>query len=423
MKLLCLGRSSKLNLWECLRHEFWNNNEFWNYYKTAVVDPFENEFEAREFIRGFFYSGCKENAVQEWINFDEIDLHFRDIHVIYVFFIGIMLQYIIDPQLKIESSYNDDEGYEFSYLWFLTCLAHDLGYVYECKDMSGERENLERMYNRFWKDGHVCPYWGRISVYRKYYPEIRGVSPSIPLRYCRCFNVARKRDFANRSCLSCRRTCKGHLLYSNGTKITKCWYSGGVKERYFRYRLLHGGKIGGKLDHGIVGSDKFYSDMVKNYLENYEKRLKYGSIERFENYSDRCFSCEQFKIFAYVADCIAAHNIFRGEENEESIRLYEEYDLQELLPANFVKISYSKNPLLFILCVADTLEPTKKFRNIKPRELMQNIELDYDERNNCINLNISEWLSEQNGCEAYVKAIKDLQKWCEVTVQVERDND
>ena len=163
--------------------------------------------------------------------------------------------------------------------------------------------------------------------------------------------------------------------------------------------------------------------MVKNHLKNYEKSLKYGSFECFENYSDRRFSCEQFKIFAYVADCIAAHNIFRGEENEESIRLYEEYELHDLLLANFVKISYSKNPLLFILCVADTLEPTKKFRNIEPSELMQNIEIDYDVEHNCINLNISEWLSEQDGCEAYVKAVKDLQKWCEVTVQVEGDND
>lgn len=419
VKLLCLERSSKLSLWECLRHEFLNNSEFWNYYKSVVVDPFEDEVGAQEFIRGYFYSGCKENAVQEWISFDEIDLHFRDTHVIYVFFIGIMLQYIIDPQLKIESSYNDDEGYKFSYLWFLTCLAHDLGYVYECKNMSDERENLERMYNRFWEGRHVWSYRGRIPVYRKYYPEIRGVSPSIPLKNHRCFNVANMREPINRNHMSYGRICKGNLLYSNGTQISRCWYSVSIKERYFRYRLLHRGK----LDHGIVGADKFFSDMVENYRKNFERSLTYGTFEYFVNCNDRCFCCEQFKIFAHVADCIAAHNIFKGEESEESIRLYEEYELQELLPANFVKISYSKNPLLFILCVADTLEPTKKFRNIDPSELMQNIEIDYDVEHNCIDLNISEWLSEQDGCEAYIKAVKELQKWCEVTVQVEEDND
>ena len=43
---------------------------------------------------------------------------------------------------------------------------------------------------------------------------------------------------------------------------------------------------------------------------------------------------------------------------------YVDYSLNCLLPDRFRLISYKDNPLLFILCVADTVEPSKRFADI-----------------------------------------------------------
>lgn len=403
-----------MNLWECLRHEFLNNREFWNYYQADTVDPFVDEEQARNFIVGYLQSACKGKAIYEWERFEEADLRFRDTHVIYVFFIGAMLQYIIDPNLKIESSISEyDEGYKFSYLWFLTCMAHDLGYVYENRDIPNEIDEMKEVYNYYLNNTH-SPwfYHGRCMIYRRFLRNIQRVSPSIPFNIHACFDKRRRRE---KNCEPCRRMCKGGLQYNNGTRIRRCWYTFGLKERYFRYRLFEMSK----LDHGIVGADKFFSDMVETYYKNFEEKLDYGNFECFENSMYRRFSCEQFKVFAYIADCIAAHNIFREEDSESSRELYEKYGLQQLSQKEFVKISYSKNPLLFILCVADTLEPTKKFRELDSCEVFENIELDYDVENNCIHLKIREWLTEETGYEDYIKAANGLKEWCDITVQVE----
>lgn len=69
--------------------------------------------------------------------------------------------------------------------------------------------------------------------------------------------------------------------------------------------------------------------------------------------------------------------------------------------------------------MADTLEPTKKFRELDSCEVFENIELDYDVENNCIHLKISEWLTEETGYEDYSKAANGLKEWCDITVQVE----
>lgn len=396
-------------------HEFLNNYEFWNYYHSDMVNPFVDEEAARDFILGYFQSACKGNVTYEWERFEEVDLHFRDTHVIYVFFIGAILQYMIDPRLEIESNispYND--GYKFSYLWFLTCLAHDLGYIYEYKDIKREIEEMQELCNYYAQNWRVSRFYDvRRRVYNRFFPNIRRISPSIPLNFNMCYDK-RKWRRENKNYNFCGRTCKGNLQFNNGTKISQCWYTYDLKERYFRYRLLKSGK----LDHGIVGADKFFSDMVKMYWKNFEEDLEYGTFECFQNTKFRTFSCEQFKVWAYIADCIASHNIFQAEDNENDRKLYEEYELQELLRENYVSISYNKNPLLFILCVADTLEPTKKFRNMDACEIFENMELDYDTVDNRIYLKISKALTEEIGYKDYIKGVNELREWCDIEVEV-----
>ena len=87
------------------------------------------------------------------------------------------------------------------------------------------------------------------------------------------------------------------------------------------------------------------------------------SIYEFHNERGLHFCSEQVKLFSYIADCIASHNMYKADDNERCITKYMDYSLNCLLPDKFESISYKDNPLLFILCVADTIEPSKRFTN------------------------------------------------------------
>lgn len=74
-------------------------------------------------------------------------------------------------------------------------------------------------------------------------------------------------------------------------------------------------------------------------------------------YLDRHFCSEQLVIFSYIADCILSHNIFK--QPTDGRQVYEAYELKSLYSENFKKISFENNPLLYILAVTDSIEPTK----------------------------------------------------------------
>ena len=72
---------------------------------------------------------------------------------------------------------------------------------------------------------------------------------------------------------------------------------------------------------------------------------------------DSISALNKLNYLAYIADCIAAHNMYKAEDNDCCKEMYKYYSLNCLLPDKFQRISYRDNPLLFILCVADTIEP------------------------------------------------------------------
>lgn len=57
-----------------------------------------------------------------------------------------------------------------------------------------------------------------------------------------------------------------------------------------------------------------------------------------------------------MADCIISHNIWKSDSCSKS--KYLDYGLEKLTD-NFEKITYKKNPILYILSIIDTIEPFK----------------------------------------------------------------
>ena len=218
--------------------------------------------------------------------------------------------------------------YPFKYLLYLACLAHDMGYMYEENDNTDDDNSFNRSRKKFYLKK-------RIPV--KYIaPNVNG--KKLGIRY----GASKNFDYK--------------IKFENGLSISKPWYSQKLKTDYLRYRM----EQMKMLDHGIVGADLLFSKLVVNYKAKFKENEKRKEID-FDKFEDfyRIFCSEQFRIFAYIADCVAAHNVYMAAGDKREI--YIKYELQSLLPENFEKISFRKNPLLFLLCLADTLEPYKRF--------------------------------------------------------------
>lgn len=115
----------------------------WNYYgdEGIIIDnPFNSIEDSKQFIKKFISLSEKANTNEL---FKKIDgLGDRAIHIVSTFFLGIYLyenpnnkmQKEIDNQLlKLIEKYEIKSNINFSFIWFLACLFHDLGYEYEEK--------------------------------------------------------------------------------------------------------------------------------------------------------------------------------------------------------------------------------------------------------------------------------------------------
>ena len=176
------------------------------------------------------------------------------------------------------------------------------------------------------------------------------------------------------------------------------------------------------MDHGIVGADELFSRLVVNYVKEYRVMAAENSfrdsIYEFHNNSGLHFCSEQLKIFAYIADCIASHNMYKSDDNEISQVKYREYSLDSLLPDKFQRISYTDNPLLFILCVADTIEPSKRFINYSNEHTLNLISIDYNVDTNLLSVEIDEELYKSREGYKYISDIEGLEQWCDIKTSV-----
>lgn len=395
-----------MTLYQKLQDEIRNHRDFWNYYDMKVEDVCKNEKSASKFIYKFFESGSKSYAIREWMEYSDDSMQMRNIHTINVFFIGVFLQRKIDENIAIKSEMSSD--YTFSYLWYLLCLAHDLGYIYENRlgrDFKMPNENMIKKQIGL-----------RKSISRRHFYRCNKIKVTY---LCSAFWLAPliRSNHLNDGFHNIQQELNRNIEYSNGTMIKKPRYSGRILNRYFYYRLHEWNKV----DHGIIGGDLFLSRMIVNYKKEYMKVMHRSHRVNcdYEFYNERglYFCCEQLKIFDYISNCIASHNIYMANDDEYK-RKYIEYSLDCLLEEQYKRISYKDDPLLFILCVADTLEPSKRFIKYNSETLLRLIDIDYDVTQNLLNIKIDMQLCRQDEGIKYISDIKNLEQWCDIKVKI-----
>lgn len=395
-----------MTLYQKLRNEMQNHREFWNYYGVNFDDVFQDEGVARDFIYNYFKGGSKLYALDSWANSMNEYIQIRNVHTVNVFFIGAFLQRIIDENIAIKSEVSSH--YPFSYIWYLLCLAHDFGYVYEKYSKAYLELPEKQYYRRYCRRGMYAP---EFCTRRRWYKE-----HGIDITYlCPPFGERSNFSYYKRNAVQ-RLGC--NIEYNNGTIIEKPRYSVKTKNNYFYYRLYEMGA----LDHGIVGADEFFSRLLVNYVKEY-RGMAAGdnfreSIYEFYNERGLHFCSEQLKLFAYIADCIASHNMYKADDNEICKAKYRDYSLECLLSDKFKRISYKDNPLLFILCVADTIEPGKKFRNYRNEEVLNLISIEYSVSDNSLYVVVDKELYDSDAGREYVLGIEQLEEWCDIRTSV-----
>ena len=133
-------------------------------------------------------------------------------------------------------------------------------------------------------------------------------------------------------------------------------------DRYYRLRkFTH--LLGSKpcVDHGIYGGMRFYKTMKSMHSSSTIKVAEFGDNEGllwgepiFDNY------------LIPAAYCIVCHNMFKAFVESKDAQKYLSIDLHDLIIARGTSdILPSAHPLLFLLCMLDTIEPVKYFAGDK----------------------------------------------------------
>ena len=275
-------------------------------------------------LEKYFKNGGKEqlfsNELMEYFE-HSTEGQKRIEHTFAVFLLGI---YCYDSIEKIKNTFNtfiedkiwkgigytaeENEGkslrQDFLYLWFLTALFHDMGYMYE-----NDKE----------KSKYYCDIINNRSMMSKENLgssfAINGIPKKIRNSATNYFWQRQNNPCFHHELCTDHGFAGGYILYNTLKKLHK---EGGAQE------------------------DNTGIRPVDNYL------LFHPSIFRWYN---------QASVWAIIC-----HNIWLAEAGTERAGIYEKFGLKDLIfSKNKSPISYKKHPLLFLLDLIDTLDPLKRF--------------------------------------------------------------
>lgn len=271
----------------------------WSYYLEQPYLEYEvlfDETASYDFIKNYFKCGGKGKVFEDdpYIIKYEYVLKERSPHIVSTFLLGIQ----IAKSLKFDINKKNNNNINFIYLWFMACLYHDIGYIYE--------------------NDHNC-----INLRTVQKEGLNALKDICDIKYmCNDEFKTYKKENVD--------------LYLSNRAICS---SGNI----------------GKIDHGIVGGLLLYDRLRKNFNEAwYKARRNDPNVLRNNfTYNGLHFSNEHYKYYAEAADAIIAHNIWINTLNEYLIKNDKE-------PLKGIKID-KNNKIAFILALADTLEPIKKY--------------------------------------------------------------
>lgn len=235
------------NLEDIAEYYAQNPNE-WSYYpidRKDFIEYLKCPNEAIKFIRGYFALGGKEVAIPLFTEKDRERLQNRPCHIISTFLLGLKIANCFGVNVE----YRNKNMLSFQYYWFLACLFHDLGYIYE--------------------GGSTCENIFKVSN--------GGLKALIEVMDCQYY------------CSSMFKT-----------------YSEKLVDIYLKNRAQCVKQKCGTIDHGIAGGLLLYNGLRKQFeLARGDNKNKTDFKVRNLNYS-----ISHFEDYGKIADAIIAHNIW-----------------------------------------------------------------------------------------------------------------
>ena len=326
----------------------YNENRSWDYFGDNHDYSFNfQNIFSSNFISRFFIKGNKSNVVKEIHGVVEE----RIIHTVSTFFLGVFLK----NNLSLENL--NDFKPDFTYIWFLSCLFHDFGYQVEKNKI-------------------------------KFPPEIFTLS-----KFLRFKKISGSNNF----------------LQSWSPQFIPSEFDIDTIENYFEYCRNKKNFI----NHGYISSLMLYCGLIKN-LEEVKKIAEKEGIEVSNPffYKKLQWSDSDKDFYRHAAEAVLAHNIWYCTD-EKDRKLYEDYKLEKLniIDKPEYRIYLKKSPLLFLLALADTIEPLKAFPNINPICLLEKIKI--VEIQNGFQIEVIDNCLEP---KHWFKKIESLNDWLDLTV-------
>lgn len=239
--------------------ETFNDQGKWNYFSgdEFSIFPLDSEKESQEFIKSFIkLSGKAKNKL-----YSQIDkIRSRSVHVVSAFFLGhylyqnTALKTKIDKEIeRLLKNLDIKSDVNFSYMWFLICLFHDLGYEIE------KKQPIE--YKSF----------DELSSTRQM-PPVSGIPKFYNLIYKNYFKYRLKEHCKNDHGITA-----AHIMYSKLCEIRKLADSSEVTGNNLNWEkdleYIYGFCAWNVLAHNIWFGDKDEHCDVKNYKKYKIKRL------------------------------------------------------------------------------------------------------------------------------------------------------
>lgn len=361
------------------------------------ANPEFSDETAEKIIKDIFESHGKGNCFLQ-LDTSKYNLK-RTFHSVSVYLIGLYLlkntfigknpfRLKNSKDFKFESKLSIHIAPETNYIWLLSSLYHDV---------VTNRENFKVS----------CLINSRDNIF---------ITPISFLNYIDFFNQKLCYSIFSDS-FGITEITKNINAFESATDI-KPTYDEKIVNAYFRKRLG-----AGYIDHGIASGFVFYDALVKNYLEKLSKKIsKDFSMKLNEEFLDEnlVYRPEHLLFFKYIANAIIVHNIWRYDEN--TIVKYAECDLlDEKLMSGKNLFSLENNPLVFLLCLVDTIEPTKFFHerfNIEIEDILKDIEIEV--KDNSIYIQLSDSLKFPNQAKKdWCGKLKSLEDWLAVKIEID----
>jgi hypothetical protein len=327
-----------------LYEELFSKKECWNYYCENIEFP-KTLNEYKEFCESFVKISGK-SAGNPLAN--SLEHGKSKEHVFSVFILGLIIynnchkvQLAIDKKRNLYENKIPKSDLSFPYFWFMIALFHDSGYKFEDNQVIREIEDFKMEYK---------------------------------------------------------------IKYSLKKVVGVPRYMDKIYENYFKCKLEQDLKPDiKKPDHGILGGLLLYDSLTNIYESN-----KPENFDEKEGYTKNGlhWSKKLLNIYNLCSWVILSHNIFyvrKGVDKEEFISLYVDFKMDDLIlgEKENSKITLTKYPFLFLLCLVDTLEPYKMVndprlvveKNYKMKFSDNSVEISFDNKKLEDLKKMSNWLA------------------------------